>query len=510
MRTATGLLLLAACLFQSAAGKHEWVDSADRFELLSSASRLSPWHFPSSLWRYPGTQPSAASSLLESRSSSDDDSDEESENGGGGKKRKSFAASLRRKRLSLRKKGKGGGGTNEGTDEASDDSTDVEGSDSEGKGKKKKKVRFKKPIKSYITEGKAKGSAADGSEATQKRKPERGAPNKGTDDATQMEESDSEGEGKKKKSFKDSVKRFFKKGKPKAADGSEGEGGSTQKKKPEGGAPSKGTDDATEIEESDSEGEGKKKKSFKDSVKGVFKRGKAKGSAAHSSEVDADTEGGSSQKKTSKESKWSRFFKRKRTAVSENVEEEADSEAASKKAEGGRSGSLFKKKSKAKAESKKASAPLISRSPKLLLNATEEEINSMPLILPLPKKRRTQEAPDLPTGCMPVQLTKGFEEFAGHLPSVGVGCASREQTNTDPGLHELPPADNKANQIAKLKSATEMLSKAKQNTVLAGESDGRQAADQEEAPLASAHLTGGFKEKLPSSNMNKAPEALTA
>lgn len=72
--------------------------------------------------------------------------------------------------------------------------------------------------------------------------------------------------------------------------------------------------------------------------------------------------------------------------------------------------------------------PILLRQPKLLSGASLSPEDGFPLVLELPARGGvTYPGGKLPAGCMPVQVTNGFEAFADLLPVQGAGCRLRNE-----------------------------------------------------------------------------------
>ncbi|KAL8454073.1 hypothetical protein Emed_000571 [Eimeria media] len=198
------------------------------------------------------------------------------------------------------------------------------------------------------------------------------------------------------------------------------------------------------LGETEGGGGGTKKKSGKLSLKNIFsKKTKSKDKQASSddeSDSDSDSEAGprsASRKaaKPRKRSKLTSFFKRSKKNV-----EASDAEQSGEQSEGTSEGTLNKKKKKgvlrrifSRKGSKgqqtgKANGPLLLRSPKVLADISAEEAGFIPLLVELPKAKQPMLPADHPSGCMPVQVTKGLEDFVELLPAMGVGCRQQQLT----------------------------------------------------------------------------------
>ncbi|KAL8425907.1 hypothetical protein ACSSS7_008275 [Eimeria intestinalis] len=193
----------------------------------------------------------------------------------------------------------------------------------------------------------------------------------------------------------------------------------------------------------------KKKKSAKLSLKGIFpKKIKSNDEQASSDDGDSSSQadlgshseaqsnnGRRKGKKPGKKSRLASFFKR-----SKNSAEESDGEQRGGAFEGAPDGASKRKKkgvlrrifpkdgSGGRRNSNRSSEPLLSRSPKLLADFSPEEASAIPLIIGLPKSRQPLLPAEYPSGCMPVQVTQGFEEFVDLLPPMGAGCRPPPET----------------------------------------------------------------------------------
>ncbi|KAL8449366.1 hypothetical protein Emag_003656 [Eimeria magna] len=213
----------------------------------------------------------------------------------------------------------------------------------------------------------------------------------------------------------------------------------------QGGVPS-----ASDLPSGATEGDGgsTKKKAGKFSLTGIFsKKTKStdkqasRDSGESSSQADSDSDSerrprGGSRKETKprKRSKLA-FFKRSKKNAEESDEEqsgevsEGTSGGTSKGKKKGVLRRIFSKKGSPKGRhSRNSNEPLLSRSPKLLADITADEASAIPLLVGLPRAKQPLLPSEHPSGCMPVQVTKGLEEFVELLPALGVGCRPQQET----------------------------------------------------------------------------------
>ncbi|KAL8275929.1 hypothetical protein Esti_000148 [Eimeria stiedai] len=181
----------------------------------------------------------------------------------------------------------------------------------------------------------------------------------------------------------------------------------------------------------------KKKRSWLPKLKLGSKKGRDSVSSDDSAEPqggsagdsDSDSEGESRGSKHAnprprKKNRLTAFFKRsKRSDRSPKAAEESDEEQRGEVSEGASGGTskgkkkgvlrlVFSKKVSRKGQhSNKSNGPLLSRSPKLLADPSAEEASAIPLLRGLPKEKQPLLPAEHPPGCMPVQVTEGFEDF---------------------------------------------------------------------------------------------------